>query len=304
MTAIDATAGSRDPAAWIHERAVTPGRRFTNGLANAWMVGSVLVALVPLVVIIVYVLSKGAGVISWSFLTKNLPIVTQFEGGGIAPAIVGTLVITATAALMAIPLGLLAAVYLNEYGRRGRIPSVVRFMSDVMTGVPSIVMGLFIATIWVSSGMHFGYSGLAGSLALACLMLPIVIRSCEEMLRLVPDDLRQASDALGARRWRTVTKVVLPAALPGIVSGAMLAIARAAGETAPLLFTIGVTKTINSNPLHGTNTTLSQEIWFNAQTPFSAAHDRAWGCALTLIAIVFVCTVVARIVSNRFATRA
>lgn len=304
MTAIDATAGSRDPAAWIHERAVTPGRRFTNGLANAWMVGSVLVALVPLVVIIVYVLSKGAGVISWSFLTKNLPIVTQFEGGGIAPAIVGTLVITATAALMAIPLGLLAAVYLNEYGRRGRIPSVVRFMSDVMTGVPSIVMGLFIATIWVSSGMHFGYSGLAGSLALACLMLPIVIRSCEEMLRLVPDDLRQASDALGARRWRTVTKVVLPAALPGIVSGAMLAIARAAGETAPLLFTIGVTKTINSNPLHGTNTTLSQEIWFNAQTPFSAAHDRAWGCALTLIAIVFVCTVIARIVSNRFATRA
>jgi len=304
MTAIDATAGSRDPAAWIHERAVTPGRRFTNGLANAWMVGSVLVALVPLVVIIVYVLSKGAGVISWSFLTKNLPIVTQFEGGGIAPAIVGTLVITATAALMAIPLGLLAAVYLNEYGRRGRVPSVVRFMSDVMTGVPSIVMGLFIATIWVSSGMHFGYSGLAGSLALACLMLPIVIRSCEEMLRLVPDDLRQASDALGARRWRTVTKVVLPAALPGIVSGAMLAIARAAGETAPLLFTIGVTKTINSNPLHGTNTTLSQEIWFNAQTPFSAAHDRAWGCALTLIAIVFVCTVVARIVSNRFATRA
>ena len=304
MTAIDATAGSRDPAAWIHERAVTPGRRFTNGLANAWMVGSVLVALVPLVVIIVYVLSKGAGVMSWSFLTKNLPIVTQFEGGGIAPAIIGTLVITATAALLAIPLGLLAAVYLNEYGRRGRIPSVVRFMSDVMTGVPSIVMGLFIATIWVSSGMHFGYSGLAGSLALACLMLPIVIRSCEEMLRLVPDDLRQASDALGARRWRTVTKVVLPAALPGIVSGAMLAIARAAGETAPLLFTIGVTKTINSNPLHGTNTTLSQEIWFNAQTPFSAAHDRAWGCALTLIAIVFVCTVIARIVSNRFATRA
>ena len=304
MTTIDVAAGTRDPAAWIHERAVTPGRRLTNGLANAWMVGSVLVALVPLVVIIVYVLSKGAGVMSWSFLTKNLPIVTQFEGGGIAPAIIGTLVITATAALLAIPLGLLAAVYLNEYGRRGRVPSVVRFMSDVMTGVPSIVMGLFIATIWVSSGMHFGYSGLAGSLALACLMLPIVIRSCEEMLRLVPDDLRQASDALGARRWRTVTKVVLPAALPGIVSGAMLAIARAAGETAPLLFTIGVTKTINSNPLHGTNTTLSQEIWFNAQTPFSAAHDRAWGCALTLIAIVFVCTVIARIVSNRFATRA
>ena len=164
-------------------------------------------------------------------------------------------------------------------------------------------MGLFVATIWVSAGLHFGYSGFAGSLALAALMLPIVIRSCEEMLKLVPDDLRQASDALGARRWRTVLSVVLPAALPGIVSGAMLAVARAAGETAPLLFTIGVTTSMNANPFHGTNTTLSQEIWFNAQTPFAAAKDRAWGAALTLIVIVFVFTVIARVVSARFATR-
>lgn len=175
-------------------------------------------------------------------------------------------------------------------------------MADVMTGVPSIVMGLFVATIWVSGGLHLGYSGFAGSLALACLMLPIVIRSSEEMLKLVPDDLRHASDALGARRWRTVVSVSLPAALPGIVSGAMLAIARAAGETAPLILTIGVTRTRNANPFKGTNTTLSQEIWNNAQTAFSAAHDRAWGAALTLIAIIFVCTVLARIVASRFAT--
>ena len=291
-----------DPGAWVLDRAVSPRRRLANGLATSWMVGSLLFALVPVVVIAVYVVSRGAGVMSLSFLTENLPIVTQFPGGGIAPAIVGTLVITGVASLMAIPLGVLAAIYLNEYGRQNRIANVIRFMADVMTGVPSIVMGLFVATIWVSAGLHFGYSGFAGSLALAALMLPIVIRSCEEMLKLVPDDLRQASDALGARRWRTVVSVAIPAALPGIVSGAMLAVARAAGETAPLLLTIGVTSNVHANVFQGTNTTLSQEIWFNAQTPFPAAADRAWGAALTLIVIVFVFTVIARIVSSRFAS--
>jgi phosphate transport system permease protein len=291
-----------DPGAWILEQAVSGRRRFANALATSWMLGSLLLALVPVVVIVVYVVSKGAGVMSVGFLTKNLAVVEQFAGGGIAPAIVGTLVITGVAALMAIPLGVLAAVYLNEYGRQNRTAKVIRFMADVMTGVPSIVMGLFVATIWVSAGLHYGYSGFAGSLALGALMLPIVIRSCEEMLKLVPNDLRQASDALGARRWRTVVSVVIPAALPGIVSGAMLAIARAAGETAPLLLTIGYANKINSDPLHGVNNTLSQVIWRNAQTPFAAQLDRAWGAALTLIVIVFVFTVTARIVSGRFAT--
>jgi phosphate transport system permease protein len=288
---------------WIHERGVSLRRRVIDGLASAWMIGALFLALIPLVAIAVYVLSKGFGVISGSFLTHNLPVQTQAASGGIAPAIVGTVVITAFAALIAIPLGVLAAIYLNEYGARGKLAAVIRFMADVMTGVPSIVMGLFVATIWLSAGVHAGYSGLAGSFALAALMLPIVIRSCEEMLKLVPRDLRDASDALGARRWRTIVSVVIPAALPGIVSGAMLAVARAAGETAPLLFTIGITKTVNSNVFKGTNTTLSQEIWRNAQTPFPAAHDRAWGAALTLIVIVFVCTVVARIVANRFSVR-
>jgi len=292
-----------DPSEWHVARAVSPKRRVVNGLATAWMVGAMVVAIVPLLVIAVYVASKGAGVMSWSFLTKNLPIITQFPGGGIGPAIIGTLVITGVAAAIAIPLGLLAAIYLNEYGRQSRTARIIRFLADVMTGVPSIVMGLFVATIWVSAGLHYGYSGFAGSLALACLMLPIVIRSSEEMLKLVPDDLRQASDALGARRWRTVVSVSIPSALPGIVSGAMLAIARAAGETAPLLFTIGITRTTNYNPFHGTNTALSQEIWNNAQTPYDAAHDRAWGMALTLIAIVFLCTVIARVVSSRFALK-
>ena len=301
MTAVDqgTPADDLDPSSWILQRAISPRRRFVNGVATAWMVGSLLLALVPLVVIAAYVVSRGAGVISWSFLTKDIPIQTQNAGGGVGPAIVGTLLITGVAALISIPLGVLAAIYLNEYGGQNRLARVIRFMADVMTGVPSIVMGLFIATIWVSAGLHFGYSGFAGSLALAALMLPIVIRSSEEMLKLVPTELRQASDALGARRWRTVLSVVLPAATPGIVSGAMLAVARAAGETAPLLFTIGVTTGVNTNPLHGTTTTLSQEIWFNAQTPFSAAQDRAWGAALTLIVIVFVLTVIARAVSSK-----
>jgi phosphate transport system permease protein len=304
MTAVDhgTPADDLDPADWILQRAVSPRRRVANGLATAWMLGSLLLALVPLLVIAAYVVSRGAGVIGWGFLTKDIPIQTQNAGGGVGPAIVGTLLITGVAALISIPLGVLAAVYLNEYGGQNRLARVIRFMADVMTGVPSIVMGLFIATIWVSAGLHFGYSGFAGSLALAALMLPIVIRSSEEMLKLVPSELRQASDALGARRWRTVVSVVLPAAMPGIVSGAMLAVARAAGETAPLLFTIGVTTGVNTNPFQGTTTTLSQEIWFNAQTPFSAAQDRAWGAALTLIIIVFVLTVIARAVSSHVAS--
>jgi phosphate transport system permease protein len=302
MTAVVPPIAPDDPSTWILQRSVSRGRRFKNALATVWMLGSLLLALVPLTLIVVYVIARGAGIVSWSFLTKDLPIITGFPGGGIGPAIVGTVVITGFAAVLAIPLGVLAAVYLNEYGRASRIAGVIRFMADVMTGVPSIVMGVFIATIVVNSGLHTGYSGLAGSLALACLMLPIVIRSSEEMLKLVPSELRQASDALGARQWRTVTSVTLPAALSGIVSGSMLAIARAAGETAPLILAIGITRSANFNPFKGQSTALSQEIWFNAQTSFPAAHDRAWGAALTLIAIVFVCTVTARVVASRFAS--
>jgi phosphate transport system permease protein len=290
-----------DPSQWLLHRSISTRRRVVNGLASAWMIGSLLLVMVPLLFIVVQVVSRGAGVISSTFLSSDLPIQRRSANGGIKPAIVGTVAITGTAALLAIPLGVLGAIYLNEYGRNRVIARVIRFMADVMSGVPSIVMGLFISMIWVSGGLGFGYSGFAGALALAALMLPIVIRSTEEMLKLVPDDLRQASDALGARRWRTVVSVALPAALPGIVSGAMLAIARAAGETAPLLFTIGVVRSANWNVFEGTNTALSQEIWFNAQTPFEHAQDRAWGAALTLIAIVFVCTVIARLVSNRFA---
>jgi phosphate transport system permease protein len=166
-----------------------------------------------------------------------------------------------------------------------------------MTGVPSIVMGLFIYTIWI---LHYGYSGFAGSLALACLMLPIVIRSTYEMLRLVPNHLREASYALGATKARVVLTVVLPAAVGGIVSGALLAVARAAGETAPLLFTVLTVESTNTNLFSGPNTALSAQIFVNAQSPFVGAESRAWGAALTLIVITFLLMLVARIVTARF----
>jgi phosphate transport system permease protein len=212
------------------------------------------------------------------------------------PAIAGTLVITGAASAMAIPLGVLGAVYLNELGRTGVLARLIRFLADVMTGVPSIVVGLFVYVVWVER--FESQSGFAGALALACLMLPIVLRTSEEMLRLVPDELRQGSVALGADRLRTTRSVVLPAALPGIVSGAMLAVARAAGETAPLVFTIGVAYR-TSWSLLGPNTALSAQIFRNASQPFAGAAERAWGAALTLVLLVFLLTLVARALASR-----
>jgi len=218
--------------------------------------------------------------------------------GGIGPAVLGTIEITALATVMAVPLGVLGAIYLNEYGGKNWLAALIGFMSDVMTGVPSIVMGLFIFSIWV---LHFGYSGLAGAFALACLMLPVVIRSSEEMLKLVPDPLREASYALGATKSRVTMTVVLPAAIGGIVSGALLAIARAAGETAPLLFTILTVTTVNKNVFSGANTSLPSQIFANASSPYVGAQARGWGAALTLIALAFILMVVARLVTARFA---
>jgi phosphate transport system permease protein len=281
-------------------RTVSGRRRATDRLATGAMWLAVVVAVVPLAAVIGYVIKQGAGAVSWSMLTESIPT-SRRVGPGIGPAVVGTLVITLVATLMAVPLGILTAVYLNEYGRQGRLASVIRFLATVMAGVPSIVMGLFVYTIWV---LRFRtQTGFAGALALACLMLPIVIRSTEEMLRLVPDALREASLALGASQSRTVLTVVLPTAVSGITSGALLAIARAAGETAPLLFTIGVTQNTNWNPFEGANVALSQLIFSNATAPFEGAKERAWVAAFTLISLVLLLTVAARLISSRFTKR-
>jgi len=256
-------------------------------------------ALIPLGFVLYTVIAKGASAISWSFLTGSPipPNVLPAGNGGLGPAVLGTILITGLAAVMAVPLGILGAVYVNEYGGNRLLARVVRFMADVMTGVPSIVMGLFIFSIWV---LHFGYSGLAGAFALGCLMLPVVIRSTEEMLKLVPNSLREASYALGATKARVTLTVVLPAAIGGIVSGALLAVARAAGETAPLLFTILTVTAYNPNVFSGANTALSAQIFSNATQPYTGAQSRAWGAALTLIAMAFILLVAARIVTARF----
>jgi phosphate transport system permease protein len=290
MTTMEPAVDLREPAGW---------RRSKNRIATALMVLAFVIVLIPLGFVLYTVIARGASTISWSFLTGGPipPNVVPAGIGGMWPAIYGTLVITGLAAVIAVPLGVLGAIYVNEYGGRGPLARVVRFMSDVMTGVPSIVMGLFIFSIWV---LHFGYSGLAGAFALACLMLPVVIRSSEEMLKLVPDPLREASYALGATKSRVTLTVVLPAAIGGIVSGALLAIARAAGETAPLLFTILTVTSTNANPFSGANTALSTQIFTNATQPYLGAQARAWGAALTLIVIAFVLMIVARLVTARF----
>ena len=261
---------------------------------------SFLVVLIPLGFVMYTVIAKGASAITWQFLTNGTipPNVLPVTSGGMAAAIIGTLEITGFAALMAIPLGVLGAVYINEYGGNRPLARLINFMADVMTGVPSIIMGLFIFTIWV---LHFGYSGLAGAFALGCLMLPIVIRSSYEMLRLVPDSLREASYALGATKARVTVTVVLPAAIGGIVSGALLAVARAAGETAPLLFTILTVEATHADLFSGANTALSTQIFVNAAQPYVGAQARAWGSALTLIAIAFILMIAARLVTARFA---
>jgi phosphate transport system permease protein len=283
----------REPGGW---------RRSKNQLATGLMYFAFLVILVPLGFVIFEVISKGASAISWQFLTNSTipPNVMPIGQGGMGAAVVGTLEITGFAALLAVPLGILGAVYIGEYGGRSWLAKLVSFMADVMVGVPSIVMGLFIFTVWVIPHGLSGTSGFAGSLALACLMLPLVIRSTYEMLRLVPNHLREASYALGASKSRVTLTVVLPAAVSGIVSGSLLAIARAAGETAPLLFTIGAVESTNTNLFSGATTSLPSQIFSNALSPYVGAEARAWGAALTLIAIAFILLFVARIVTARF----
>jgi phosphate transport system permease protein len=289
-SALNQSVDLREPSGW---------RRSKNQIMTVLMWLALVIIVIPLAFALVEVVSKGAGIISWQFLSNSTipPNVMPAGFGGMGAAVVGTLEVTGFAAVLAIPLGVLAAVYLNEYGGNGILARVIDFMSNVMTGVPSIVMGLFIYIIWVT---HFGYTGMAGSFALACLMLPIVIRSSYEMLRLVPDSLRQGSYALGASKARVTLTVVLPTAIGGIVSGALLAVARAAGETAPLIFTVLTVEQTNPNLFTGPDTTLSLQIFANAQSAYVGANARAWGAALTLIAITFILMIVARVITARF----
>jgi phosphate transport system permease protein len=285
----------------LTSKGVAARRRFRDRLAKTLVWLAVAAAALPLGLVVYQVVSRGAGIIDWQFLNWDIPRNYRREGPGMGPAVLGTILITGAATLISVPLGIAGAIYLNEYGRNKPIARVIRTMTDVMTGVPSIVMGLFVYITWV---LTFGkQSGFAGALALACLMLPIVIRSSEEMLRLVPDELRQGSAALGTPKWKTIMTVVLPSAASGITSGSLLAVARAAGETAPVVVTIGIAFSPNWNLFDGGNTTLAAQIYRNASLAFESAQERAWGAALTLIAIVMVFTVAARLIANRYAVK-
>lgn len=289
-----------DIAAALQKR--TTWRSAKSGLMAGLMACAVVLVAIPLVAIIYAVASRGAGVAFQdfpAFFTTEIPAFSRRVGPGMGPAIVGTLLVTGLATLMAVPVGVLGAVYLHEYGGKRVFARTVRFMAGVMTGVPSIVMGLFVYVIWT---LNFGYSAFGGSIALACLMLPVIIGSTEQMLRLVPSALREAAYALGASKSRTILTIVLPAALPGIVSGALLAIARAAGETAPLLFAVGATTTYNTHAFAGANTALSIQI-FGSDLAFVAAEQRAWGAAFTLVLLTFLVTMTARLVTARLAVK-
>jgi len=287
----------------LHQRqTVSRARRWRNRLATVMTGAMLLVALIPLFALLGFTMTRGAHRLSPSFLTHSMAGIPPLSpGGGIYHAIIGTLEQVTLAAVLAVPLGLLVAVFLVETPMRG-LTGPVRLLVDVMTGIPSIVTGLFVFSFWVV-GLHRGFSGVAGSIALMILMLPVVIRSAEEMLRLVPQSLREAALALGLPRWRTTWSVVLPAARGGITTGVLLAIARVTGETAPLLLTVGNNAFINTNPLHGQQASLPVFVFNQTGSAFDVAVQRAWAGALALIAFVVIVYMTARLLTRSNAPR-
>jgi phosphate transport system permease protein len=268
---------------------VSPARRRKDRIARGLILAATVLALIPLALIVYYLLRKGLGSWSVSFFTTD-PTGNTFFGssniGGIKSAILGS-----------IPFGIGVAVWLVEYGRSSWFANTVRFFVDVLTGVPSILFGLFIYIVLIV-GTGSSYAGYKGSLALSLLMLPVVIRSAEVVLLLIPGALRESALALGAPRWRVIFSIVLPTALPGMVTGVLLAIARAAGETAPLLFTAASTHDTNFNLGQFMNS-LPVQIYNDVTSPTTAVVNRAWGAALTLVVMILVLNLIARLASRR-----
>ena len=275
------------------------GRRYAaDRLGRLLIAAAVLAAVAPLVAVVGYTVARGAKRLTPTFLYHSMNGIGPLDThGGIYHSMLGTLEQVGLAVVMAVPLGLLTAVYVTEFGT-GRFATAVRFVVDVMTGIPSIVAGLFVLAFWVI-GLRQGFSGFAASIALAILMLPVVVRSSEEMIRLVPDSLREASYALGVPRWRTVLSVVLPTASAGITTGVMLAVARVTGETAPLLLTAFGFDSIRRTPFEGAQSGLPLYVFDQATSSARGATDRAWGAALALILVVVALYAVARLLTRR-----
>jgi phosphate transport system permease protein len=278
---------------------VSPRRRNTDKVMRGLLFAAALIALVPLVLLVYYLLKKGLSTLTGSGFFSTDPNGNFFGNpGGIRSALFGTLEMIGLATAIAVPLGIGVALYLTEYGKQSRFANVIRYFVDVMTGVPSIVFGLFIYIVLVISHIGGSFTGWKGAVAVSLLMLPIVIRSSEVVLLLVPSSLREAALALGAPRWRVIWRVVLPTSLSGLITGSLLAVARGMGETAPLLFTTAGAFALTGN-LGAQMNALPIQIYQDIQSPRNAIIDRAWGAGLTLVALVLILNVIARIVSRR-----
>jgi len=291
------------PVKAVAVRRISVGRRIKNNVAGLFFVTSFGIALVPLGWLLWVVVQRGWYAITqpgwWSHSLRGV-LPEQFSGG-VYHAIYGTLVQAAVAAILAVPLGFMTAVYLAEY-RSSRLARVTTFMVDVLAGLPSIVAALFIFSMWIAT-LGFEQSAFAVSLALVLLMLPIVVRSTEEMLKLVPDDLREASYALGIPKWKTIMRIVVPVAMPGIISGVLLAIARVMGETAPVLVLVGYSRAINFDIFNGNMASLPLLIYTELNNPEHAGFLRVWGAALTLILVVAAVYLVAAAANRVIAIR-
>jgi phosphate transport system permease protein len=277
---------------------ISARRRRTDVVMRGVLGAATIVALIPLVLVLYYLFHKGLAAWSKDFFTTDPN--GNFLGypGGIRSAILGTIEIVALATLISVPIGIGVALYLTEYGKDAAFANVVRYFVDVMTGVPSIVFGLFIYIVLVLARVGGTFAAWKGSVALSLLMLPIVIRSSEVVLLLVPSSLREAALALGAPRWRVVVRVVLPTSLSGLVTGALLAIARGAGETAPLLFTVAVAQGLTGKLSQPMNS-LPIQIYNDIQSPRAEVVTRAWGAALTLVLMILLLNLIARAASRR-----
>ncbi len=274
---------------------VSARRRRTDAIMRGSLAVATILALIPLVMVLYYLIKKGIGAWNADFFTTDPTGNFLGDPGGVKSAILGTIEIVALASVIAIPIGIGVALYLVEYGKQGWLANAIRYFVDVMTGVPSIVFGLFVYVTLVIGG---GYAAWKGSVALALLMLPIVARSSEVVLNLVPDSLREAALALGTPRWRVVMRIVLPTAASGLVTGALLAIARGAGETAPLLFTASLVNATNFDLGKATNS-LPLQIFSDVQQAQDRLQQRAWGAALTLVALILLLTLLARLLARR-----
>ena len=290
------------PAKGLTFHPLSPIRKIKNRLATISFAAAFEIATVPLVWLLYTVLERGfKAVVGQGWWSKSLAGVLPDQfAGGVYHAIYGTVLQAGIAALLSVPLGIMAAIYLVEYGR-GTFAKVTTFMVDILAGVPSIVAALFVFALWIST-LGFPQSAFAVSLALVLLMLPVVVRNTEEMLKLVPDELREAAYALGIPKWKTILRVVVPTALPGIISGLLLALARVMGETAPVLVLVGYARSINYDAFNGNMASLPLLIYTELTNPEAAGRARVWGAALTLILIVGGLYVAAAFV-NRYLTR-